>query len=77
MTAAANVTGSLKPQAIKPRLLSHGPGLQSLVSMIAACCTGDGGVGAMRKLALGGGGEMRQRIVERADAEERSRYDWF
>jgi hypothetical protein len=45
--------------------------------MIAACCTGDGGVGAMRKLALGGGGEMRQRIVERADAEERSRYDWF
>lgn len=50
----------------------------STVGFLSLICRVDGqGVGAIRTVGLVGGGEMRDRVVEIADAERRFRYERF
>jgi uncharacterized protein YndB with AHSA1/START domain len=52
-------------------------GLDRWFPIIASCRVEGAGVGAIRILGLVDGGEMRDRVLEIADAERRFRYDRF
>jgi hypothetical protein len=52
-------------------------GLDRWFPIIESCQVDGQGVGAIRILGLVGGGEMRDKIVEIADAERRLRYERF
>ncbi len=52
-------------------------GLDRWFPIIASCRVEGAGAGAIRILGLVDGGEMRDRVLEIADAERRFRYDRF
>ena len=78
MLATANVTKIVDAPVEKVWLAIRSiGGLDRWFPMMDSCRVEGQGVGAIRTLCLVGGGEMRDRIGEIADAERRFRYERF
>ncbi len=78
MLATANVTKTVDAPVEKVWLAIRSiDGLDRWFPIIDSCRVDGQGVGAIRTMGLVGGGEMRDRVVEIADAERRFRYERF
>ncbi len=78
MLATANVTKIVDAPVEKVWLAIRSiDGLDRWFPIIDSCRVDGQGVGAIRTVGLVGGGEMRDRVVEIADAERRFRYERF
>ncbi len=78
MLATANVTKIVDAPVEKVWLAIRSiDGLDRWFPIIDSCRVDGQGVGAIRTMGLVGGGEMRDRVVEIADAERRFRYERF